>query len=253
MLGGGATTAGPASWTAGGPHLGVGGAAATAAAVAAAGLTTAGGELPAVTGRGGGGDGRAGHYLNSFAPAGLTAARMVAAVRKPLSDARHPCGHLTSDSRSISSASALSTLTTLPGTASSGRTPPSPHFLPAAQASHTSLATSKPARAGVVGAAAPDGGGAGSSGGAGHRLRRGAVRPSSSAPASTIWSPRGSADDLSDEESEASVCSFSGGASDTVVPGRYAVAGLCPADELELDVWPAATEPHVWLPLEKQC
>lgn len=242
--GAGAAVAGPASWTAAGSHF-----------AAAAATVAAGGELPPVTGRSGGSGGGGGHYLDSFPPAGLMAAR-VAAGKKPLADARHPCGHLTSDSRSISSASALSTLTTLPGTASAGRTPPSPHFLPAAQPSHTSfLATSSPARAaaGVVGAAtAPDGEGGGG-GGAGHRLGRAAVRPSSSAPASTMWAPRGPADDLSDDESEASVCSFSGGAVATVVPGGYGVAALCPTDELELDLWPAATEPHVWLPLEKQC
>lgn len=244
--GAGAAAAGPASWTAGSSHF-----AAAAAAVTAA----AGGELPAVTGRSRGGGGGGGHYLDSFPPAGLMAAR-VAAGKKPLADARHPCGHLTSDSRSISSASALSTLTTLPGTASAGRTPPSPHFLPAAQPSHTSfLASSSPARAaaGVVGAAAALDGEGGGGGGAGHRLGRAAVRPSSSAPASTMWAPRGPADDLSDDESEASVCSFSGGAVAMVVPGGYGVAALCPADELELDLWPAATEPHVWLPLEKQC
>lgn len=254
--GSGVALAGPASWTAGGSHFGVG--AAAAAAASAGGLAGAGGELPAVTGRSGGGVGGGGHYLDSFPPAGLMAARVAAAGaaagKRPLGDARHPCGHLTSDSRSISSASALSTLTTLPGTASAGRTPPSPHFLPAAQPSHTSfLATSTPALVDVVGATAPEGRGGCATGGAGHRLGRAAVRPSSSAPASAMWAPGGPADDLSDDESEASVCSFSGAAGAAVVPSRFAVAGLCPADELELDMWPAATEPHVWLPLEKQC
>jgi len=51
------------------------------------------------------------------------------------------------------------------------------------------------------------------------------------------------------------VCSFSGASEAVVAPDAYVGAGLSPTDDLDLDedLWPAATEPHVWLPLEHQC
>jgi len=84
-----------------------------------------------------------------------------------------------------------------------------------------------------------------------------AARPSSSAPVTAMWAPPGrrAAADVSDDESEASVCSFSGASEAVVAPDAFVGAGLSPADGLALDVdlWPTATEPHVWLPLEHQC